>query len=138
MTRTGMCLLAVAMAIAGCGGGSSGGDDNGGGSDLANLGISPSQDANKGRSFSNSVPDIHIDYYSLARPAGTGNLLDGDGDLDLIINRTRDGDDDWFPWIRIQDIDGDGELDFGPDNTGFVWDFYFRNDGSGSFTRTGL
>ena len=108
--------------------------------------------------------------------------LDGDGDRDLVLNRTRDGDDgpglgfymgrtvqvllntgnrqfsdvtathvdkptgepgfggtDWFPWLRVQDIDADGDLDLFPDNlasgtsaeaTGML----YRNDGSGRFT----
>ena len=49
------------------------------------------------------------------------------------------GGTDWFPWLRVQDIDGDGDLDLFPDNlasgtsaeaTGMV----YRNDGSGRFT----
>jgi hypothetical protein len=101
--------------------------------------------------------------------------IDADGDRDLIVNRTRDGDDGagrgfyqgrtvqvlingggrtfidetssrvdepggdadgWFPWIRAQDMDGDGDIDFGPDDAdrGFL----YRNDGVGGFTKTAL
>ena len=99
--------------------------------------------------------------------------VDGDGDRDLIVNRTRDGDDgvakgfyqgrtvqlllnngsrsftdvtatnidypggdadSWFPWIRAQDIDSDGDIDFGPDDAGRG--FGYVNDGSGVFSIT--
>ena len=100
--------------------------------------------------------------------------LDSDGDRDLVINRTRDGDDGpgmgfyngrwtqlvlhdgsrgfsdgtgriddagndtdmWFPWMRIEDVDGDGSPDIVPDDrsTGYV----YLNDGAGSFTKTSL
>lgn len=41
--------------------------------------------------------------------------------------------DNWFPWIRIQDIDNDGDLDILPDdlNVGFR----LVNDGNGNFTK---
>ncbi len=97
--------------------------------------------------------------------------LDGDGDRDLVINRTRDGDDGgelgfyvgrtvqylrneggrtfvdrtledvdfpggerdpWFAWIRMQDVDGDGDLDFGPDN--LDEGFAYINNGVGKFS----
>lgn len=100
--------------------------------------------------------------------------IDQDGDRDLVVNRTRDGDDGqgmgfyvgrrtqlvlqdgnrgftdgtvridapgtdfdpWFPWIRIQDVDNDGDLDIAPDNqeVGYV----YLNDGSGVFTKSSL
>lgn len=100
--------------------------------------------------------------------------IDSDGDRDLIINRTRDGDDglnkgfyegrtiqllinngerlftdatinidkpggdsdEWFPWIRAQDIDKDGDIDFFPDDAdkGFI----YLNNGQGIFTQTPL
>jgi len=82
--------------------------------------------------------------------------IDGDGDRDLVINRTRDGIDgalgfyqgrtlqllqhdgnrvfvdvtatnidlpggdidNWFPWVRLQDIDNDGDIDLGSDDSG--------------------
>lgn len=101
--------------------------------------------------------------------------LDGDGDRDLIINRSRDGDDgagkgfyqgrtiqllvnnggrdfvdmtstnidypggdadQWFPWVRAQDVDDDGDIDFAPDDAGRG--FGYLNDGTGSFTLTSL
>ncbi len=99
--------------------------------------------------------------------------IDSDGDRDLIINRTRDGDDgagkgfyqgrtiqllvnngarsftdstatnidnpgadsdQWFPWVRAQDVDNDGDIDFGPDDAGRG--FGYLNDGTGIFTLT--
>lgn len=94
--------------------------------------------------------------------------LDGDGDRDLIINRTGGGNNNfyigrriqlllndtgrefteatnqidnpgldteiWFPWIRIQDIDIDGDLDVISDDLDF--NFNLINDGNGNFTRT--
>lgn len=98
--------------------------------------------------------------------------IDGNGSRDLIINRTRDGDDgagkgfyqgrtlqllvhdgnrgftdvtatqidipgsdseDWFPWLRSQDIDNDGDLDMASDDMGF--DVRYLNDGSGNFSK---
>jgi hypothetical protein len=97
--------------------------------------------------------------------------FDADGDRDLVINRTRDGDDgpgkgfyqgsmvqllennggrsfsditlthinypggdmnEWFTWIRAQDFDGDGDIDFGTDDTGRGPTYL--NDGTGHFT----
>ena len=98
--------------------------------------------------------------------------IDRDGDRDLVLNRTRDGDDGdglgfyvgrrtqllihdgnrgftngtgqiddpgndtdiWFPWIRLQDIDADGDIDIVPDDkaVGYV----YLNDGLGGFIRT--
>lgn len=108
--------------------------------------------------------------------------IDADGDRDLILNRTRDGNDgpgqefyigrtiqilenqggrqfadatatridlpegvaglggtDWFPWLRAQDHDGDGDIDLFPDNlmagtTGDGRGLVYLNDGSGVFT----
>jgi len=96
--------------------------------------------------------------------------FDADGDRDLVINRTRDGDDgpgkgfyqgsmvqllenngglsfsdislthidypggdsnEWFTWIRAQDFDGDGDIDFGTDDTGRGPTYL--NDGTGHF-----
>lgn len=42
--------------------------------------------------------------------------------------------DIWFPWLRIQDIDNDGDLDFFPDDLGF--NFIYLNDGNGNFTKS--
>ncbi|MEO9849509.1 MAG: VCBS repeat-containing protein [Reichenbachiella sp.] len=42
--------------------------------------------------------------------------------------------DDWFPWLRAQDADSDGDIDFFPDDSAFG--FKYLNDGSGNFTRT--
>jgi len=96
---------------------------------------------------------------------------DNDGDRDLLINRTRDGDDgpakgfyqgrtiqllehdgnrgftditsthidqpggdndSWFPWLRVQDIDNDGDVDMASDDAGD--NANYLNDG-GMFTR---
>lgn len=100
---------------------------------------------------------------------------DGDGDRDLIINRTRDGDDggglgfyigrtiqllqnngnrdftditatnidnpgsatdEWFPWLRVEDIDGDGDMDIRPDDASRF--FEYINDGTGKFRKKEL
>lgn len=42
--------------------------------------------------------------------------------------------DSWFPWLRAQDIDHDGDIDFFPDDLGF--NFQYINDGNGNFTRS--
>ncbi len=92
--------------------------------------------------------------------------FDGDGDLDLVVNRTGGGanfyvgrqvqlllQDNrqfsdatsqinvsgdpsgiWFPWIRVQDVDNDGDIDFLPDDLSFPWSYI--NDGNGNFTLT--
>ncbi len=39
----------------------------------------------------------------------------------------------WFPWLRVQDIDGDGDIDIFPDDLGD--NFKFVNDGAGNFTK---
>ncbi len=93
--------------------------------------------------------------------------LDGDGDRDLVINRTGGGNSNfyigrrsqllinngnrsftdktsqidnpgvdnetWFPWIRIQDADNDGDLDILSDD--LADEFFLKNDGSAKFTR---
>ena len=98
--------------------------------------------------------------------------IDNDGDRDLLINRTRDGDDgpakgfymgrslqllvntgnhnlidetatriaqpggdadNWFPWLRVQDADGDGDLDLASDDMGDG--VAYLNDGAGSFIK---
>ena len=92
--------------------------------------------------------------------------LDGDGDRDIVINRTGSGNnfyvgskiqllfndgnrgftdvtnridnpgtssDNWFPWVRVQDIDDDGDLDIFPDDLDFG--FKLLNDGKGNFNR---
>jgi hypothetical protein len=41
--------------------------------------------------------------------------------------------DIWFPWLRVQDIDSDGDLDIFPDDLDF--NFKLLNDGNGNFTR---
>jgi len=41
--------------------------------------------------------------------------------------------DEWFPWIRVQDMDNDGDLDIFSDNLNIGFDLI--NDGSGNFTR---
>lgn len=101
--------------------------------------------------------------------------FDGDGNRDLVINRTRDGDDGsaggfyqgrniqlllsnggrsfsdvtstniddpgtntdlWFPWVRAQDMDNDGDIDFAPDDA--AQGFGYINDGSGFFIKSEL
>lgn len=42
--------------------------------------------------------------------------------------------DQWFPWLRVQDFDGDGDVDIRPDNAAFG--FEYTNDGTGKFTKT--
>lgn len=42
--------------------------------------------------------------------------------------------DAWFPWLRAQDIDNDGDIDLFPDNLNVG--FKYINDGSGNFTKT--
>jgi len=42
--------------------------------------------------------------------------------------------DSWFPWIRAQDVDDDGDIDLFPDNSYF--NFKYINDGNGNFTKT--
>ena len=42
--------------------------------------------------------------------------------------------EDWFPWIRMQDIDDDGDVDIFPDDIAFG--FKYLNDGKGNFTKT--
>ncbi len=98
--------------------------------------------------------------------------IDNDGDRDLIINRTRDGNDgvgkgfymgrtlqvltnngnrnftdetatrvdnpggdadNWFPWLRVQDADGDGNLDLASDDKGDG--VAYLNDGLGNFSK---
>ena len=56
---------------------------------------------------------------------GTGQIDDPGNDTDI-----------WFPWIRLQDIDADGDIDIVPDDkaVGYV----YLNDGLGDFTRTPL
>lgn len=41
--------------------------------------------------------------------------------------------DIWFPWLRVQDVDDDGDLDLFPDDLGF--NFKYINDGKGNFTK---
>jgi len=101
--------------------------------------------------------------------------IDGDGDRDIIINRTRDGDDggglgfyvgrtiqllrndgnrnftdvtlthidnpggdhdDWIPWLRVQDFDGDKDVDIRPDNAQYGLEY--KNDGTGKFTKVNI
>ncbi len=93
--------------------------------------------------------------------------LDGDGDKDLVVNRTGGGNsnsyigrrmqllihdgnrnftdntsqidnpgldsENWFPWVRLQDIDNDNDIDIFCDNSSI--DFILHNDGNGNFTR---
>ncbi len=93
--------------------------------------------------------------------------LDGDGDKDLVVNRTGGGNsnfyvgrrmqllihdgnrnftdntsqidnpgldtESWFPWVRLQDIDNDNDIDIFCDNSSI--DFVLYNDGNGNFTR---
>jgi len=97
--------------------------------------------------------------------------LDGDGDRDVVVNRTGGGNgnnfyfgrrtqilrhdgtrgfsdvtasvvsdenqagDDWFPWLRAQDIDNDGDIDIFSDDA--ERNYLLRNDGSGQFVREG-
>ncbi len=93
--------------------------------------------------------------------------LDGDGDKDLVVNRTGGGNsnfyvgrrmqllihdgnrnftdntsqidnpgldtESWFPWVRLQDIDNDNDIDIFCDNSSI--DFVLYNNGNGNFTR---
>ena len=49
------------------------------------------------------------------------------------INDPGKDTDNWFPWIRANDIDNDGDIDLFPDNKSF--NFTWINDGFGNFTR---
>ncbi len=110
----------------------------------------------------------------IAKVSGYGTVLDfeaqdldGDGDLDVVINRTGGGNSNfyvgrriqllmnsggrtftdetsqidnpgqdnevWFPWIRVQDIDKDGDLDIFSDN--LEYELFLLNDGQANFTR---
>ncbi|MDN5204916.1 VCBS repeat-containing protein [Fulvivirgaceae bacterium BMA10] len=65
-------------------------------------------------------------------------LLSNNGGREFVdvtnkIDNPGSDSDAWFPWIRIQDIDQDGDLDFFPDNRDL--NFTFINDGNGNFTR---
>jgi len=98
--------------------------------------------------------------------------VDGNGSRDLILNRTRDGDDGpgagfyngrrvqlvlhdgsrgftdatvqiddpgtdtdvWFPWLRMRDVDSDGDIDIVPDDSGLG--FVYLNDATGGFTKS--
>ena len=112
---------------------------------------------------------------TLASVSGYGTILDfeaedidGDGDRDVIINRTGGGSsnfyqgvnvqlllnngsraftdastqiddngtdsDNWFPWLRAQDYDNDGDIDIFSDDLGD--DLLLINDGNGNFTRS--
>jgi len=42
--------------------------------------------------------------------------------------------DVWFPWLRAQDIDNDGDVDIFPDD--LAVGFKYVNDGNGNFTKT--
>ena len=44
--------------------------------------------------------------------------------------------DTWFPWMRMQDIDRDGDIDIFSDDKDD--DFLLTNDGQGNFTRSGF
>ena len=43
--------------------------------------------------------------------------------------------DDWVTWLRVQDIDGDGDLDIFSDNLDGPASIDLLNDGNGNFTR---
>lgn len=84
-------VLTFSVALSACGGGES--DGGSGSSSLVDLGITAAIDANSGTSYTNSKPDIWINYSSLSLPAGSGNLkdaiayldADGDGDTDVFL-----------------------------------------------------
>lgn len=93
--------------------------------------------------------------------------FDGDGDRDIIVNRTGGGNsnfyigrrmqlllsdgargfvdatsqidnpgldsDSWFPWLRAEDTDNDGDIDIIPDDSSKG--FSYINDGNGQFTK---
>lgn len=93
--------------------------------------------------------------------------VDGDGDRDVVVNRTGGGnnnfyigrrvqlliqtgdrefsdatvqiddpgsdEDFWFPWLRAQDIDNDGDVDIFPDDLSVG--FKYINDGNGNFMK---
>ena len=54
-------------------------------------------------------------------------------DISNRIDNPGTNTDGWFPWIRAQDIDNDGDIDFFPDNQSY--NYRFINNGSGSFSR---
>jgi len=63
-------------------------------------------------------------------------LNDGDrgfSDATNQIDNPGTDTDTWFPWIRAQDTDDDGDIDFFPDNSAFA--FQYINDGLGNFTK---
>jgi hypothetical protein len=63
---------------------------------------------------------------------GNRNFTDATNHID---NPGTDSDS-WFPWLRAQDIDQDGDIDLFPDNTNL--NFKLINDGSGYFVREAL
>lgn len=65
----------------------------------------------------------------LLRNDGNRNLTDVTAQIDNSGSST----ENWFPWIRIQDIDEDGDLDILSDD--LADDFYLQNDGNANFTR---
>ncbi len=122
-------------------------------------------------SASNRMVIPAVQYFGSAMDFDAEDI-DNDGDRDLIVNRTRDGDDgpgkgfnmgrtlqvlinngsrnftdetatridnpggdadNWFPWLRVQDANGDGYLDLASDDKGDG--VAYLNDGNGNFIK---
>ncbi|MEY2997757.1 MAG: hypothetical protein RIQ82_1138 [Bacteroidota bacterium] len=62
---------------------------------------------------------------------GNRMFVDATGNIDTPGNAT----DDWITWLRVQDMDGDGDLDIFSDNLDSDRRIDLINDGNGNFTR---
>ena len=62
---------------------------------------------------------------------GNRNFLDFTSNIDNPGNAS----DEWVTWLRVQDIDGDGDLDIFSDNLAGPASIDLLNDGNGNFTR---
>ena len=62
---------------------------------------------------------------------GNRMFVDATGNIDSPGNAT----DDWITWLRVQDMDGDGDLDIFSDNLDSDRRIDLINDGNGNFTR---
>ena len=70
-------------------------------------------------------------YIQILRRTGNRQFTD-----ETASRITMDTTQAWFPWFRVQDIDGDGRLDIFTDNKGLCTsgECAWRNNGSGVFT----